>query len=240
MMKQKTSEKKGFDGLSRGWWTLLMTLMPFVFFGVVGLGFYAIIEYLHYSVGILLAFFSLAAGSGSISGVIRGNWIDKEENPDPEASFISSISMSVTSIFIFTAIGAWISYALYALGIVELLMDSGIPTYGNLVQTYLWHLANLIPFINVEKTFGMKDPIVQFTGWIAGLPILAFRFAVVVIIFGAIQETWKIFQKSSEEALWHRLKKRIDADSLVGKGENLGKIENRKSTKSTALGKTKA
>ena len=103
---------------------------------------------------------------------------------------------------------------------MELLKDSGIPTYGNLVQTYLWHLVNMIPFTNVEKTFGMKDPIVQFAGWIAGLPILAFRFAVVVIIFGAIQETWKISQKSSEEALLHRLKMQIDVDSLAGKGEN--------------------
>jgi hypothetical protein len=121
------------------------------------------------------------------------------------------------SIFILSATGAWISYVLYALGIVELLKDSGEPTYGNLVQTYLWHLTNVIPFTNVEKTLGMEDPIVQFTGWIAGLPVLAFRFAVVVIIIGAIQETWKIFQKSSEEALWKRLKKRIDADNLVGK-----------------------
>jgi hypothetical protein len=209
-MNQNTSEKKRFKGLSRGWWILLMVLIPFVSLGIFWLGFYAIIEFLHYSVGIILAIISLIVLWGLMSGVINLNRIEKEENPFPEVSFIANTSSSFTSIFVFNTLGAWISYVLYALGIVKLLKDSGIPTYGNLVQTYLWHLANVIPFTNIEKTFGMKDPIVQFTGWIAGIPILAFRFVIVVIIFGAIQDTWRIFQKSSEE----RLRKRDQTEKM--------------------------
>ena len=230
-MNQKTHEKKKFEGLSHGWWTLLAILIPFVCFGVFGLGYYAIIKYSHYSVGTLLALIALLAVTGFMWGLTEHNWISKVENPLPGVDFIGNISFSFTSIFILSTTGAWVSYALYALGIVKLLENSGEPTYGNLLQTYLWHLMNVIPLTNVEKTFGMKDPIVQFTGWIAGLPILAFRLAVVVIILGAIQEAWRIFQKSSEEALWKRLKKRIDADNLVGKDENLEKIETAVETK---------
>ncbi len=222
MMDQEISKKKKEFTLGRGWIYLGFFLFPFLLFCIFWLGFYAIIEYLHYSIGILLAVFSLAVVLGSISGVIQSNWIEKEENGVPEIAFAANISGSLTSIFVFCAMAAWISYSLYALGLVELINGSGLPTFGNLVQTYLWHLANLIPFINVEKTFGMRDPLVQFTGWVGGLPIMAFRFTVVVIIFAAIRDSWGIFQKSSEEAQKLRLNKRIEADALVGKDENFG------------------
>ena len=75
---------------------MLAILIPFVFFGVFGLAFYAIIEYLHYSVGILLAFISLAVSLGLTSGVINANRIEKEENPVPEVSLIANISGSFT------------------------------------------------------------------------------------------------------------------------------------------------
>ena len=120
-------------------------------------------------------------------------------------TLVSTLSSLSTSSFSLVTIGAWISYSLFSLGIGTLATHSGDPTYSNLISTYLWHLVNVIPLSNVEMSFGMKEPIVQFVGWVSGIPFLAFRLFVVVIIFGTIRDLWRIFNKQTEDLPTERL-----------------------------------
>jgi hypothetical protein len=212
-------KKKGSGSITY----LIIFLFPFVIFGVIGMSFYAIIKYLHYSLGLLLAFFLLAGSLGIISWLNRSIQTErKSESPLGFDVMFLQTSSSLEIIFILVAIGAWLSYSLYDLKLVKLLEGSGEPTYWNLIQTYLWHLFDTIPFTNVEKTFGMKDPIVQFIGWIAGLPFLAFRFAVVIVVFAAVRESWKTFQEATQKAFEQRMKERVKTEQSVEKADDMG------------------
>lgn len=134
------------------------------------------------------------AAAGFVAGVKKNLWIEHIENPLPSVTVTSNISASITSILILVTVCAWFSYTLGKLGLAHLSDSSTESNYGNIIKTYIWHLIDLIPLTNVEKTF---YPATQFTGWIAGAPILIFRFLVVVFIFRAIRESWRIFQQSS-------------------------------------------
>lgn len=184
--------------------------LPFVVFGVCWLLFELAIGI--YWFGAVLFFFWCVVAAGLIAGVMQNLWIERIENPLPSVTVTSNISLSVTSILILVTICAWLSYMLGELGLTHLSDSSAVPSYGNIIKTYTWHLIDLIPLMNVEKTFGMKNPAVQFTGWIAGAPILFFRFLVVIIIFNVIREAWAIFLESSRNALIERIKKELTSE----------------------------
>jgi hypothetical protein len=197
MGENESKSKKKFT-ISRGLLYTLAFILPFAFFGLLWSIYYLVIEYLHYGIGLIITIIVFVLAGGLILGVIQGTQIDRIERVPALASLglVSSLSISAISIFSSVTIGAWISYSLFSLGIGTPAAQSIDPTYGNLISTYLWHLVNVIPFSNVEMSIGMKEPVVQFVGWVSGIPFLAFRLFVVVIIFGAIRDSWKVFKKN--------------------------------------------
>jgi len=188
----------------------VIILFPFAVFGVCWLLFAIVIDYLPYGWSAIVTIFTCVMGFGLIGREIEDVLMARIAHPRPLVNFLTSISMSVTSIFIFLTVGAWVSFTLYELDLVNLLNDSVDPSYSILVETYAWHLVDLIPFTNVEKTFGMKVPMVQFEGWIAGAPILLFRFLVIIVVFNIFRESYKKLREKSKDELIKQINERID------------------------------
>ncbi len=178
---------------------------PFILFALIWLIMTAIIHYWHFWVALPVALLVTVVVVGFIMGVYQFSWVEKFENPLPVVSLTGHLSACVAAALLLTTVGAWVSYVLCQYGISPSAKDSMPPTYNNLVSTYLWHLVDVVPLTNLEKTFGMKDPPVRFTGWFPGLPILVFRLFVIVVILAAVRLVWETFHKTSQEALVARL-----------------------------------
>ncbi len=107
---------------------------------------------------------------------------------------IMGISYSLTTVFISVTMFAWISYSLSRIGFTGCeLVDSTQPTYDVFVRTYLWHLGDLIPYLNIGKTLGAPRPDVECQGWVAA-PILIFRLFTYIFLFEGIRNAWKTFK----------------------------------------------
>jgi hypothetical protein len=180
--------------------------LPFVVLALCWALFALLINQVHYLAGALLAFILAPVVAGTISGVIQRLWIESAGNLLPIVSYTTAISLCLSCLFALVTAGAWMSYALYKLGVATLASSSLEPAYGNLVKTYLWHVLDIIPFTKPESTLGMKSPDVQFQGWVGGLPVLVFRVLVVIVVLEAIRDSWRIFTSSSQRALLARLK----------------------------------
>lgn len=191
----KSSDEKVKSG--NGLLFLVIGLFPFAVFGLCWFLFAFAITHLSYWVSALIATIVCIMGYGLIWREIEDiltHRVPRLVHPGPLAHFLMSISMAVSSIFAFLTLGAWISFTLYKFGLMNLLSTSTDINYSCFVRMYAWHLIDLIPFTNVEKTFGLKVPEVEFSGWIAGFPILVFRFLVVIIVFNIFRASWKVFR----------------------------------------------
>ena len=183
---------------------LVIILFPFTVFGMSWLLFKFVIEYLPFWVSAVIAIFMCVVGIGLIVRETE-DFLKKDslwarvEKRIPMACFLMSISMSLTSIGVLITIGAWVSLTLWKLDLANLFTDCTVLNYSILVKTYAWHLMDLIPFTNVERTFGMKVPMLQFEGWIAGAPIFFFRFLVVLIVFNIIRESYQRLKRNIED-----------------------------------------
>jgi hypothetical protein len=109
--------------------------------------------------------------------------------------FVVNISVSVAAILVLLTIFAWVSYSLLQLGFGGPITGSAT-TYASLVKTYGWHLVNLVPLMNVEKSLGLQNPAVESQRWATGAPILVFRVLVGVVAFTAIRRAWTRFAPS--------------------------------------------
>lgn len=216
------------DARTYGLFFLYYVSFPLVAFVVCWGLFKVVIYYIHYAVGAIILFFLITVICGLYSGFFQWLWVDRMvdrrephgiEPHVPIVRLTRSISVLVTVILILITVFAWISYALCELALATVLPPSAIATYDNLIKTYAWHLVQVIPLTNVEKTLGMQDPQVQFQGWIAGAPILAFRFLIVVTVFAAVRDAWKTFQKSSEDAFIARIEQRVEKDATRKEGD---------------------
>lgn len=181
--------------------------LPFVVFALAWLTLAASVNFLHFWAGLPLALLFMVAAVGLVWGVYQGQWIEERFGETvPAVSFAASVSVSLAATLILLTAGAWVSYGLAQHDLSPVTTQSARPTFNALVRTYLWHFVDVIPLTNVEKTFGKADPEVTFSGWLAGLPILAFRLFVVIVILSVIRSAWVLFQKASQDALVTRLR----------------------------------
>lgn len=174
-------------------------VFPLICFVFWWFSFKYIVGNFHFWFGIFWSLCSFAMAIGTMVRIIRYMRTERIENNEPIVNLIGNISASVASVLILTTAFAYVSFILCKLNLVTITNYSSIPEYDQIVKTYIWHLINIIPFTNVEKTFGMKNPAVQFTGWAAGTPIFVFRILVIVIIFSIIRESWSIFREGPQK-----------------------------------------
>ncbi len=176
---------------------LVIGLFPFAVFGLCWFLFAITITDLYW-LSAIIAIFVCIMGYGLIWREIEDNLflrIPRLRHPGPLAHFLMSLSMAVSSIFAFLTFSAWISFTLYRLDLLIFFSTTTDISYSSFVRTYAWHLIDLIPFSNIDKTFGLEVPEVKFSGWTAGFPVLIFRFLVVFITFNTFREAWKVFRE---------------------------------------------
>jgi len=178
--------------------------LPGIFFVLFFTLFQSTITYIHYLGGIVVS----AAAIGLLASVINGYtdplWQRAENFALRQTSsrigwIIFSVSLPMSAMLVSVTMFAWISYCLIELGLVACFAPGpDHPTYVSLVQTYAWHLVDLIPESNVKETLGMPRPPIKFRGWVAGIPILVFRLLIVIILFAGIRNSWVKFKSAAE------------------------------------------
>ena len=95
------------------------------------------------------------------------------------------IMMILTTAIGFGALSLWlatIGWADYAPNNLDLF------SYSNY---YLWLFLEMIPLLKVNETLGLIAPL-QPVGFVAGLPILAFRAVVLFALLKSLKEWWSI------------------------------------------------
>lgn len=183
-------------------WTAVIGFPAVAFMLCWGL-YEGVIRYAHYSLGALITFLLLPGAGGLVSGAFERRVLPelktepKEERKVIEAKlkvveFVVNISVSATAVLILITVFAWVSYALVQLGFGGPEIGSAA-TYTSLIKTYGWHLVDLVPFMNVQKSLGLQNPPVEFQGWTMGAPVLVFRVLVGVVAFTAIKKAWTRF-----------------------------------------------
>jgi len=184
-----------WQGHGAPWWIAVIGFPPLIF--GVSWGLYELaITHTHYLVGALLAFFIAVGSAGLISSVYEKRLSEViSTDPDTQAQlrfmvFVSAFSFSIAAALLLVTIFAWISYALVASGLQETPAGSATPPYSSFVNMYGWHLVDLVPLMNAEKTLGVKGPPLAFQGWTAGMPVVVFRLLVGVVAFTAIRRAW--------------------------------------------------
>jgi hypothetical protein len=70
----------------------------------------------------------------------------------------------------------------------------GLFAYNNY---YLWQFLDLIPLLKVNDTLGLGAPL-QPVGFVAGLPVLAFRALILFVLLKRVREWWAGRNKKSE------------------------------------------
>jgi ABC-type transport system involved in multi-copper enzyme maturation permease subunit len=105
-----------------------------------------------------------------------------------------SISMDLVFFFMSVLLGAvacsGISYILYTQGWASynVPQEVTIETFRNY---YLWTFLDMVPAIDIWKTFPVKSP-VEPTDTVAGTPMLVFRIFILGFVFAGIRRWWKL------------------------------------------------
>jgi hypothetical protein len=163
--------------------------------------------YVHYSLGVLVFFPLSGAFVALISSAFREDPLPLPDNLSPQdlnlhcaqkrvTLFAVSISACITGLIVLITMFAWISYAQIQLGLGEPTLCTA--TYASLIETYGWHLFDLLPLMNVESSLGMPAPAVEVVGWTMGAPILLFRLLVGVVVLASFREAWRGLRQAKQ------------------------------------------
>jgi hypothetical protein len=179
-----------------GLWAFVAAALPFV--SVLP---FALLSYL----GTGHPFWSLATGVVLLIIALGGLSQVRDESrlasldPVIPSSFWFSISVSVTSMLLLALIGAELSLLLNAEGLAAFgHKPDVVVTYPRLVGTYLWFIADTIPLIKPDHTFGMAAPVLQPDGLIAGIPIALYQLVLAIYIVTFVRQLWVAFARQSE------------------------------------------
>ena len=155
---------------------------------------------IHYLSGTVVSLAALGALLSFIEGSFYDATMTKAENlamSSPKLKtgwLILSYSFSMSSVAVSVTLFSWISYLFIKFNVTSCEL-SAEPSYSILIQTYLWHMLDLLPFTNIEKTFGWQGPPIVCRGWVGAL-VLGFRFLTGIILLANLRTAWVKFKDS--------------------------------------------
>lgn len=91
------------------------------------------------------------------------------------APWIFAMSYLVVMIAVFSSVGI----ILTSMGLIEYVAAEGDPTSFHISLSLLWHLANVVPFLEVPATLDWNQPL-AYQLWSTGLFVLLFKLSVIV------------------------------------------------------------
>lgn len=96
---------------------------------------------------------------------------------------------TLNNIAVSACLASWLSGVMYRLTDNAYVGSMEI-SYPNLVYFYVWNFLDLIPILEITDTLNIKAPF-TIDNWVAGIPVLLFKIAVVFGIFASIVDWWK-------------------------------------------------
>lgn len=135
---------------------------------------------LHWTLGALLTAASAALAM----------WIAKLTAASSRYSISMTVVFFIMSVLLGAVVCGGISYILHTQGWAgyNVPQQVRIDTFRNF---YLWTFVDMVPAIDIWKTFPVKSP-VEPTEGIAGIPVLVFRIFILGFIFASIRRWWKM------------------------------------------------